>query len=118
MPPGLSAHVLARVAFARRREARVRAAVLGVLVACLVGALTFLLQYAASELYTSGFYEYASLLFSNSGFVLASWREMGFLLLESLPAIALLLVLAASAALVYLVRRTLATARVAFMRIA
>ena len=117
-PAELCSLVLSRVAFARRRQARIRAATFGLLALAFGAALVPLLGYAATELYTSGFYEYASLLFSNGGFVFASWREVGLLLVESVPSIALLLVASATITLVFLVRRVVLSARVAFMRIA
>ena len=38
-----------------------------------------------SELSQSGFYEYASLAFSDTGLLLSSWKELAFSLIESLP---------------------------------
>lgn len=113
-PQGLYASVLARIQLARQRSARLKTYLLGA--AALVFGLTLIpaLQYMARELYESGFYSYASLLFSDGKFVLSIWREFTFSLLESVPSIALLLVLVSAAAFVWSIRRTIINARIAF----
>lgn len=52
------------------------------------------------EFVGSGFYQYLSLPFYDSGFVMTSWRDFGFALLESLPAMSIAVILAS--ALVFL----------------
>lgn len=46
-----------------------------------------------SELTQSGFYEYASLAFSDTELVLLSWRELTFSLIESLPIMSIIFTL-------------------------
>jgi hypothetical protein len=47
----------------------------------------------SSDLAQSGFYEYFSILFSDSGSVLSYWKELAFSLAESLPAISIIFTL-------------------------
>lgn len=113
-PAGLYSAVLARIALARRRRARIHLAadscvffVSGVL-------LVPLAQYAGSEIYTSGFYEFFSLFFSDRQVVLNSWQEFVYALFEKLPSIAMLLMLAASITLVWSLRRAALSLKGAF----
>jgi hypothetical protein len=113
-PGGLYEAVLARITRARQLHARRKTFLLGVI--SLVCGLTLVpaLQYTNQELLASGFYNYMSLAFSDSTLVFSAWRVFAFSLLESLPSIALLLVLASSALLVWSLRRTIINARIAF----
>jgi hypothetical protein len=111
---GLYAAILEHIRLAHRRGARMRAVALGMLSA-LCGALFVpILQYAAAEAYASGFYDYFSLVFSDRGFVLSHWHEFALSLAESLPSLAILLVIAISAALAWSLRKTVYNARLAF----
>ncbi|MDQ5955224.1 MAG: hypothetical protein QG621_227 [Patescibacteria group bacterium] len=113
-PAGLCGAVLSRIALARRRRARVRLAV-DMCVFFISGALLVpLAQYAGSEIYTSGFYEFFSLLFSDRQLILSSWQEFAFILLEKLPSIAVLLILSATIVLVWSLRRAVLSSKVAF----
>jgi len=55
----------------------------------------FAIIYAAQSLYQSSFYQYSSLLFSDADIVLSYWREFALTLAESLPFLAITLVLVA-----------------------
>jgi hypothetical protein len=114
-PLGLYTRVLARLALARRTAARLHALLLGVVALLSCIALVPAVTYAAREFYASGFYDYASLLISDRSFVFSSWQEFSFSLLESLPSIALLLLGTIAVVLVWSLRRTFLSARVAFM---
>ena len=113
-PEGLYASILARIAQARQQSARIKTLWLGITSILFGVSLVPALQYAGQELYTSGFYAYASLLFSDSKFAFSAWREFGLSLLESLPAIALLLVFACGVALCWSLYRAFLNARIAF----
>ena len=110
----LYASVMERIATARRRAARIRASLFGAL--ALVSALLLVpaVQYAAEQFYASGFYDYLTLIISDRGFVLAYWQQFALSLVESLPSLALLLLLPIVFALVYSLRRVVQTGRVAF----
>lgn len=113
-PRGLYEAILARIDAAKRASARVRAGLFGA-VAVLSGlALVPAVQYAFAQFYASGFYDYASLLLSDRSLALTYWRELSLTLLESLPALALLLVIPLFAALVWSLLRTVQTARIAY----
>jgi len=45
----------------------------------------------STDLAQSGFYEYFSLIFSDSGLILSIWREFVFSLIESLPVLSIIL---------------------------
>lgn len=81
----LRAGILARIDFERSRSARIRLAFLGIASAASLAAMIPSFQYVAREFYQSGFYQYLSLLFSDSGAVLASWKVFALSLVEALP---------------------------------
>jgi hypothetical protein len=114
VPHGLYGAVLARIARARQQSARMKTLFLGLSSIIFGVALVPAFQYAGQELYSSGFYAYTSLFFSDGGFVLSAWREVGLSLIESLPSVALLLLLGLGVALAWSLRRTFLNARVAF----
>lgn len=91
----LRGQILARIDFEKRRSARIRLAFFGTVAAASSVAIIPSFQYATGEFSQSGFYEYLSLLFSDSGAVLASWREFTLSLIESLPITEIAIFLAA-----------------------
>ena len=114
-PAGLYALVLARIALARRRAAQWR--LFFQTSVCFMSGLLLvpLVHSIGQELYTSGFYEYASLFFStDSGIISNSSQELIYSLIESLPALALVGVLFATGALVWSLRRMIYNSKVAF----
>lgn len=113
-PTGLCNTVLSRIALARRRRARFHLMADGSLFFFSGALLVPLAQYAGSEVYTSGFYEFFSLLFSDQQLILNSWQEFSITLLEKLPSMALLLVLAVLLVLVWSLRRAVLSSKVAF----
>lgn len=117
-PQGLRERILAHIERARRRRARVGLALQAALFFVSGALLVPLAQYAGQELYASGFYEFVSLLFSTDrAAVLASWQEFLYSLVESLPSLAILMLLCASVILVWSLRHALRSSRVAFMSI-
>ena len=115
-PQGLFSAILMRIAQERRRAARLQLAVFGTIIFVSVYMLIFAVQYALSEFYTSGFYEYASLFFDSlsQGY----WHELLYSLTNALPSFSLLLIAFISAALVWSLKQVNRTARVAFTRLA
>jgi len=112
-PPGLYEAVLERVEQARRRAARIQLVLLATLSCALTVLCVTALQYAFAEASTSGFTAYVSLIFSDSTLVLTS-RDFLLSLLESLPSLAVLLVVVLVGALAWSLIRTLRSARSAF----
>lgn len=116
-PAHLYARVLARVAVARRRRAAIELGVLGAFsFACTLG-IVFAAQYAAAEFAASGFSSYLSLLISDTSFALTS-REFLFSLIESLPSIALLMLLCLGGALLWSLAGVVRRARIALPSLA
>jgi hypothetical protein len=113
-PEGLYTAVLGRIVLARRRGAAVRLAGLLVVVLGSGAALISALRYAGEEFYDSGFYDYLSLVLSDHTFVLSSWREFSYSLIESLPSLALLMLAACAAAFIWSAWRAMYQAKVAF----
>ncbi len=110
-PQGLYAAVMARIDLAKRRSAQLRAAACAA-IALLSGALLVpALEYAADQFYTSGFYDYLSLVLSDHSLVLTYWREFGLSLVESLPSLAILVLLPIVAALAWSLVRLVKNAR-------
>lgn len=117
-PVGLCESILARVAFARRRSARVQL-VLQTAVCFISGAALVPLAYSVGqEFYTSGFYDFASLFFSgDAGIISGTSHELLYSLLESLPAFAVLGTVAATVGLLWSLRRMIQNSKVAFTSI-
>lgn len=113
-PAGLYQAILSRVAYAKRRAARIRTVLFGVLALTCAVLLVPVLQYAAEQFYASGFYNYLTLIISDRGFVFTYWQQFTLSLLESLPSLALLLVIPVVGALMYSLHRIVQTSRVAF----
>lgn len=115
-PQGLFSAILARVAYERQRAARLRLAAFGTIM--FVSVLMFIpaVQYALSEFYTSGFYEYASLFLDSLS--RGYWQELLYSLANSLPSLSLLLLAIIGTALVWSLRHTNRDARIAFTRFA
>jgi len=111
---GLYQAILERIARAKRTEARIRTGLFGILAVVSGLALVPALQYTAEQFYASGFYDYLTLISSDRGFVLTYWRQFSLSLVESLPSVALLLLLPIALALGYSLYRLAQTGRVAF----
>ncbi len=112
--PGLYQAIMLRINAAKRRAARVRTSIFGTLALASGLLLVPAMQYAGEQFYASGFYDYLTLIISDRGFVLTYWQQFMLSLLESLPSLALLLILPLVFALVYSLRRVMQTSRVAF----
>ena len=113
-PNGLFEKVLARVDAARRRSAQVHAAAFAALVVLCAGALVPVLEYTAEQFSSSGFYDYLTLALSDHSLIFTYWREFSLSLLESLPSLALLLLLPLAIALGWSLVRLVKNARSAF----
>lgn len=84
-PERLYLSILARIGSEKRRLALIRLAFFGVVAVASLVVVIPSFQYVAREFAQSGFYEYLFLIFSDSGVVLASWKEFALSLAESLP---------------------------------
>ncbi|KKW23915.1 MAG: hypothetical protein UY70_C0007G0014 [Candidatus Kaiserbacteria bacterium GW2011_GWB1_52_6] len=113
-PEGLFKAVLARIALARRRAARIKLAALGTVILVSGAALVPAVSYAVQEFYTSGFYDYLSLFFSDSSVAFSHWQEISLSLAESLPSLAVLLLVGFAAAFLWSLRRAVRNAGAAF----
>ncbi len=115
-PHGLFSAILERVAYERQRAARFRLAAFGTLTFVSILMLIPAVQYALSEFYASGFYEYASLFFDSLSH--GYWQELLYSLADSLPSLSLLLLAIIGTALVWSLRHTNRDVRIAFTRLA
>jgi hypothetical protein len=115
-PHELLPAILVHIARERRRAARLQLGVFGTL--SFVSALMLIpaVQYAIAEFSSSGFYEYASLLFD--GFARGYWQEILYSLNNSLPSLALLILASVIAAGTWSLLQASRNARSAFARIA
>ncbi|HEV8666466.1 MAG TPA: hypothetical protein VN665_01280 [Candidatus Paceibacterota bacterium] len=110
-PQGLYGSIMSRIDLAKRRAAKTRAGLSG-LVAILSGAaLVPVAEYTAQQFYASGFYDYLSLLLSDHTLVMTYWREFGLSLVESLPSLAILLFVPIAVALVWSLMRLVKNVR-------
>ena len=74
------------------------------------------LQHLSAEFATSGFYQYMSLLFSDSAILMSNWKTFTWSIAESLPALGLSLVLASAAAFFWSLGGMAKNAKRAFVR--
>ena len=84
-PSGLMPAILARIDNGKRQAARLRVLLLSVSSLVSVFALITALIYLTGDFNQSGFNQYFSLLFTDSGAAITYWREISMSLLESLP---------------------------------
>jgi len=114
-PATLCSTVLSRIAKARRRAARIQFTIqtsIGFISGMLLVPLA---SSIGQELHTSGFYEYVSLFFTlESDTLSASWTQLAYSLLESLPSVALLLTSFTLGVLGWSVYKMLGSRRAAF----
>ena len=108
--------VLVRIEYAERRAARLRFALLGSTTLVSVAALFPAFAFARLEFTQTGFGEYISVLFSDSGTVLMYWHEFVLLLAESFPVFATTILLFIAFVFLGSLRLALINARVAFMQ--
>lgn len=113
-PQHLLPAIVARIQELRQRRARLYTFMLGLASLLTGAALLPAWNYASQELYTSGFFDYWSLLFSDHSVVLSAWREFALLLIESLPSIAVLLLLGLGALFIWSLSRAVFNARIIF----
>ncbi len=113
-PAGLYAAVMLRIATARRRAAQLHALLFGLCTVLFAALLIPVLHYTTEQLYASGFYEYLSFIASDRSLAFTYWREFSLSLIESLPSIALLLLLPIVAALLWSLSRLVRNVRSAF----
>lgn len=91
---GLLDSILKKIAVSKKHRAQ-RRFVFGILT--LIASITAFfpaLQYFNSEIMQSGFYHYVLLIVSDGAAILGYWQSFSFLVIESLPILALVLILA------------------------
>ena len=76
-----------------------------------VAGIVFAGTYVVRAIYEARFYQYVSLLFSDTDIVLSYWREFMLSLAEALPFFAITLVLVAVATLMLSIRMLTSTSR-------
>ena len=104
-PHDLQSRILGHIWRAQRRNAWVRISVLSTGALFALALLIPAVRYTAAELYTSGFFEFAAILAKSPFAFSALWQEYALALLESIPALALILVLAAMGSFVWTTAR-------------
>ena len=115
-PDGLLTAILTRIELARQRVARLRLVAFGTITFVSLVMLIPAVQYAMSEFYASGFYEYVSLFFNSlsQGY----WREILYSLTDSLPSLALLILAVISITFVWSLQQVNRNVRIVFTRLA
>ncbi len=114
VPSGLLGSILTRIALARRRAAWIRLCAFSIVLAASVAALVPAIDYATNQFYESGFYDYLSLFFSDWSAVVAHWRALSETLVESVPSLSILFLLALTFCLSWALRRIMRNVRIAF----
>lgn len=106
--------ILVRIERAERRAARLRFALLGSTTLVSIVAFFPAFAFARFEFVQTGFGEYVSVLFSDSGTAFAYWHEFVLLLAESFPVFATMVLLFVAFVLLGSLRLALINARIAF----
>lgn len=101
VPRGLEDSILKRIAMERKKKAQISLITLGTLsLASFLGLIkTSLLLWQGFK--QTGFYDYMSLIFSEGGTLTNYWKEFAFSLIESLPLIGLISLLAIMAIFIW-----------------
>lgn len=92
-PERLYGNILAKIEREKKRIARVKLAIFGMTALVFISTLIPVYKYTAQEFYSSGFFEYLSILFSDGSIAIIYWRETLLSLAESLPLISLTMML-------------------------
>ena len=95
-PDFLYGYIFARIINHRKRIALYRSALWSATSLFSLISLYYIFKYTIFALKTSGFIKYLSLVYSDSGFVLANWNTYLLSLIESAPVLQLSLVFSAS----------------------
>ena len=103
-PLGLLGRIMLWIDGERRRRARIRVACFGTLSLAAIFTLVTASQELYAELTQSGFPQFISLLFSDTGILAAYWKEFAFSLAESFPIFAASMVLASVFVLLFSLR--------------
>jgi hypothetical protein len=106
VPDGLPARIMVRVEKAARKQTILRGIFGAVMSVIFASALVFAGREMFSEMTTSGFGQYLSLIFSDGASVAGDWRDLLWTLVESAPVVGLTLCLAAAGMLTAAVRWT------------
>jgi hypothetical protein len=107
VPAGLNDQITARIRKEVVRIARIRVAFFGL--AAFVSCVTagFALSELITRLHQSGLYDYASLIFSDSGALVTYWKTFALSFIEALPILTLSFFLAASAIFLWTLAKAL-----------
>jgi hypothetical protein len=115
-PVGLSDAVLERIEVRRRRAARMRISLFGIVGLAAVAAFVPAWRELSAELAQSGFTQFLSLLFSDASALFTYWQDFALSLMESFPAAGAAAVSASVLVFLLSVRFFAGDARVAFRR--
>ena len=75
----------------KNRSAHFKLTILSITGGASISGLASTLKILSGDLAQSGFYEYFSLIFSDSRLMLAYWKELAFSLAESLPIMSMII---------------------------
>ena len=114
-PERLYQAILARIEVEKIRAARIRVGLLGFVALISVVAVVPIFQYIVREFAQSGFYQYASLLISDSGVLIAHWKEFMLSLVESTPILGATIFLSIIFVLLSSLRLAIKNIRIAFL---
>ncbi len=115
---GLKKAIISSIRLAERRRARAYFAGAAAALAASSVGVVLSAQYFLHTFFTSEFYGYATLVLSDSDALASVWKDALIALAESIPALAIAALLAATLALLASVRTMADTAEAAFTRFA
>lgn len=117
LPAGLSRLVLAKIEIAQRQSTRRRLFVFGVADAILSLGVVVSCWSLINLLTSSSFFNYLSLLWSDSLSLVPYWQEFLLSMMESLPVLGLMAFLAAMAALTFSLGKTVSNYRLFYYQV-
>ena len=102
----LESKIIKTIETAQKRKAKFKLEFFGLSFLVLVGVCISMFAKIFADFQSSVFYEYASILFSDTRFALTNWKPTLLLLIESAPVLDIFLVITMSGILLYLLSKT------------
>lgn len=105
-PEKLEEEILASIQSAQNKKVKIKLGLFGFSFLGIAGICVAMFLKILSDIQGSVFYEYASIIFSDTKFAFMNWKTTSLLLLESAPILDLFLIFLLSGLLLFLLSKT------------
>lgn len=95
-----------RIEYAKTARAGRRAFIFGIFTIGTMSAFVIIIQHWSVQATNSGFFDYISLLISDSDYFFSNWKVLGLSIIESMPIFSITLTIATLLLSVYAVKKT------------